>query len=61
MAGHIGLLEKAISAPGGLPLQLGGVFRRLRQVALGGAQVQQFFLIVVHGQTSYLSDGFVVF
>jgi hypothetical protein len=30
-------------------LQFGGVFRRLRQIALGGTQVQQFFLIIVHG------------
>lgn len=34
-------------------LQLGGVVRRLGQVAFGGAQIQQFFLIVVHGVSSF--------
>lgn len=30
-------------------LQLGGIVRRFRQITLGGTQVQQFFLIIVHG------------
>ena len=35
-------------------LQLGGIVCRLRQITLGGTQVQQFFLIFVHGVTSLL-------
>ena len=42
-------------------LQLGGVVRRLGQIAFGGAQIQQFFLIVVHGISSFFADGFDVF
>jgi hypothetical protein len=35
-------------------LQLGSIVRRFRQVTLVGTQVQQFFLIFVHGVSSLL-------
>ena len=43
------------SSAGGL--ELGGIVRRFRQVALGGLQLQQFFLILVH---KGLSSGLIV-